>query len=175
MHYNQTMLENEHESMAEQEESGSDELLAADELRLPEGANTLVRLHALRAWLERRRTESAQQIGAAALAVQIAMSNPQIERRPRRRLAEHNAPLADAQAALFQARLRQSAYEEASTLLEECVTHTTTGERLLVEYYLSLEELVATGEESAQLPWQEAIQDVFHRVEQVGSPGEETT
>jgi hypothetical protein len=165
----------ENESFAEHEESGSDELLAADELRLPEGANLLVRLHALRAWLERRRTESDQQIGRAVLAVQTAMSDQQMRERPRRRFGENNAPLVRARAALSRARLQQSAYDQASILLEECVTHTTTGERLLVEYYLSLGELVAAGETSAEAPWQEAMRDVLHRVEQVGSPGEETT
>lgn len=172
LHYNHDMsvLENEH--FAENEE-GSDALLAADDLRLPEGANTLVRLHALRAWLEQRRTAGELEIGAAALALQTAASEP--ERRPRRRREDNDALLIRVQAALSQALLRQSAYDEASTLLEECVTHTTTGERLLVEYYLSLEELVAAGAISAQSPWQEAMQDVLHRVEQVGSPGEETT
>lgn len=32
-------------------EIGSDELLSDDNLRLPESANILVRIHALRAWL----------------------------------------------------------------------------------------------------------------------------
>lgn len=166
LHYNHDM------SVLENEEHEEDDLLAAEELRLPEGANTLVRLHALRAWLERRRTASELEIGTAALAMQAATSEP--ERRPRRRREDNDAPLTRAQAALSQARLRQSAYDEASTLLEECIAHTTTGERLLVEYYLSLEELIAAGATSAQPPWREAMQDVLHRIEQVGSPDEET-
>jgi hypothetical protein len=175
VHYNHGMSAYENESFAEHEESGSDELLAADELRLPEGANTLVRLHALRAWLERKRTEGDQQVGTAVLAVQMAMSDQEMGSRPRRRFGENNAPLVRARATLLRERLRQSAYEQASLLLEECVAHTTTGERLLVEYYLSLGELVTAGEAAAEAPWQEAMQDVLHRVEQVGSPGEETT
>jgi hypothetical protein len=174
LHYNHAMAENENESLAADEVSGSDELLSADDLRLPEGANILVRLHALRAWLERRRTASEQEIGAAALAIQIVMRDPQMQRRPRRHGEKTSLSLVHAQVALSQAQLRQSAYQEACTLLEECVTHTTTGERLLVEYYLSLEELAEAGAESADPLWQEAIQDVLHRVEQVGSPGEET-
>lgn len=168
------MQEDENESFAESEESGSDELLAADELRLPESANVLVRLHALRAWLERRRAESELEIGTAALALQEAMSEPAREERPRRRFGENNLRLARAQTTLSQAQQRLSAYDEASTLLEECVAHTTTGERLLVEYYLSLEELIAAGETQGESPWRETMQDVLHRVEQVGSPGEET-
>ena len=168
------MQEDENESFAESDESGSDELLAADELRLPESANVLVRLHALRAWLERRRAESELEIGTAALALQTAMSETGRAERPRRRLGENHAPLARAQATLSQAQQRLSAYDEASTLLEECVAHTTTGARLLVEYYLSLEELLAADETQGESPWRAAMQDVLHRVEQVGSPGEET-
>jgi len=168
------MQEDENESFGESDESGSDELLAADDLRLPESANVLVRLHALRAWLERRRAESEQEIGTAALALQMAMSEAEREQRPRRRLGENHAPLARAQATLSQAQQRLSAYDEAGTLLEECVAHTTTSARLLVEYYLSLEELLAAGETQGETPWHEAMQDVLHRVEQVGSPGEET-
>ena len=37
-----------------EEETGSDELLADDNLRLPERANVLVRVHAVRAWLDVR-------------------------------------------------------------------------------------------------------------------------
>jgi len=173
LHYNQAMQEDEIDSFAENEESGSDELLAADELHLPESANVLVRLHALRAWLERRRAESELEIGTAALALQKAMSEPARDERPRRRFGENNQLLAHTQAALSEAQQRLSAYNEAATLLEECVAHTTTGERLLVEYYLSLEELIEAGEAPQDSPWRKTIQDVLHRVEQVGSPGEE--
>jgi hypothetical protein len=143
-------------------------------LRLPESANVLVRLHALRAWLERKRAESEREIGTAALALQAAMSEPLREERPRRRFGGNSAALVRAQSALSHAQQRLSAYDEASTLLEECVAHTTTGTRLLVEYYLSLEELLAAGETQEESPWREAMQDVLHRIEQVGSPGEET-
>ena len=53
-----------------EEEIGSDELLAADDLRLPADANILVRLHAMRAWLGRRYEESGLDVGGAALDVQ---------------------------------------------------------------------------------------------------------
>lgn len=172
LHYNHAMTEYENES--EEDASGSDDLLAADDLHLPEGANTLVRLHALRAWLERRCTASELEIGTAALALQAAMQDSAMSRRPRRQWEENNQLLLRTQAALSQAQLRQSAYHEACLLLEECVTHTTTAERLLVEYYLSLEELVAGGSADADPPWHAAMQDVLHRVEQIGSPAEET-
>jgi len=61
------------------EEVGSDELLAADELRLPAGASMLVRLHAMRAWLQRRHAESDLEVGQAALSLQMAMSRRQPE------------------------------------------------------------------------------------------------
>lgn len=154
------------------EEIGSDELLAADELRLPESANILVRLHALRSWLNRRHAETELEIGAAALDLQEAMREAESELRPRRRLAQSDFLVQRAQRSLVAAQQRLSAYDEAGTLLEDCVTHTTAGERLLVEYYLSLEELVQASDSPADSPWQEVMADVLHRVEQVGTPGE---
>ena len=68
------------------------------------------------------------------------------------------------------------AYEEAEALLEECVSHTTTGERVLVEYYLTLEELAenaAPHNKAEHSPWLQAVEDVQHRIEHVGSPNEE--
>src|SRR5579863_4634449 len=67
------------------EETGSDELLADDNLRLPDSANVLVRVHAVRAWLARRHDEAAIEAGTAALTLQQAMSNAVEETRPRRR------------------------------------------------------------------------------------------
>lgn len=155
-------------------EFGSDELLASDELRLPASANILVRLHALRAWLCRRHDDTELEVGTAALALQEAMNGPIVETRPRRRLVQHDAsPVQLAQFVLSAVQQRLSAYEEASTLLEDCVTHTTTGERVLVEYYLSLEELIHATDVPDDSPWLAALADVMHRVEQVGTPGEE--
>ena len=51
-------------------EVGSDELLSDDDLRLPEEANPLVRLHAVRAWLTRRQKMANLEIGEAALKLQ---------------------------------------------------------------------------------------------------------
>jgi hypothetical protein len=156
------------------EEVGSDELLAADELRLPESANILVRLHALRAWLDRRHAETELEIGMAALDLQEITQEAESEPRPRRRLSsENDFRVQRAQRHLVTAQQRLSAYDEARALLEDCVTHTTTGERLLVEYYLSLEELVQAANAPADAPWQEVMADVLHRVEQVGTPGKE--
>ncbi len=77
---------------------------------------------------------------------------------------------------LLDAQQRMHAYEEAEALLEECVSHTTSSERVLVEYYLILEELVenATQDNDAEhSPWLQAVEDVQHRIEHVGSPNEE--
>ena len=51
-------------------ETGSDELLSDDNLHLPEGANPLVRLHAVRAWLRRRQKMTNIETGEAALELQ---------------------------------------------------------------------------------------------------------
>jgi hypothetical protein len=155
------------------EEVGSDELLAADELRLPPGANILVRLHAMRAWLNRRYTESGQEVGLAALDLQETTRAAENEARPRRRLAQNDFAVQRAQRFLVSTQERQHAYDEARALLEDCVAHTTTGDRLLVEYYLSLEERVLSPNSPTSTPWLEAMQDVMHRVEQVGTPGED--
>lgn len=153
---------------------GSDELLASDELRLPASANMLVRLHALRAWLSRRSNEAEREIGIAALALQQAMSEPVAEIRPRRRATPDTAsPVQHAHMVLAETQQRLSAYEEANTLLEDCVTHITASERVLVEYYLALEELIHAADAPAESPWLIALAAVLHRVEQVGTPGEE--
>src|SRR5947209_8456246 len=51
-------------------EIGSDELLSDDNLRLPESASILVRIHAVRAWLTRRYQETTLEGGEVALALQ---------------------------------------------------------------------------------------------------------
>ena len=162
------------ERSEEIEETGSDELLSDDNLRLPDGANALVRLHAVRAWLTRRRKEATIEIGEAALALQEVMqeesTEPRLRRRARQSLAERQM---QTQAMLQQAQQRLSAYEEAEALLEECVSHTTSGERVLVEYYLTLDELIqqhTQANDAKNAPWQAAISDVQHRVEHVSTP-----
>src|SRR5438128_1072426 len=72
-------------SESEDNETGSDDLLSADHLRLPEGASPLVRLHAIRAWLSRRQQETSMEIGEAALALQQLMEEEPQTSRPRRR------------------------------------------------------------------------------------------
>ncbi len=161
----------------ESTEVGSDELLSADNLRLPESANILVRLHAVRAWLARRREETAIEVGEAALSLQQAMSLDFQEARPRRR--EHRSQGQEdlfnrAQQALVAAQQRLQAYEDAEALLEDCVIH-AGGERVLVEYYLSLEELVQSNthaDQAERIPWLRALSDVQHRIERVGAPSE---
>ena len=162
------------------DESGSDELLSDENLRLPEGANILVRLHAVRAWLSRKLEEERIEVGEAALALQEMMKEQVVETRPRRRLQQADTiqqHLQHTQKVLIVAQQRLSAYEEAQSILEDCVTH-TSGERVLVEYYLTLEELVLErqrdGEQSEDSsPWLDAISDVLHRIEHVGTSDEE--
>ncbi len=160
------------------EETGSDELLADDNLRLPDSANVLVRVHAVRAWLARRHEEATIEAGMAALALQQAMSTAVEETRPRRRaLQPPDTTLAQQQ--LADARQRIAAIEEAQALLEEYIAH-TNGERVLVEYYLALEQLIIdneytfTGENPVQhTPWLDTMLEVMQRVEHVGTPQEE--
>ena len=162
------------------DEMGSDELLSDENLRLPEGANILVRLHAVRAWLSRRRDEATIEVGEAAIALQEMMQEQAVEARPRRRTHQIEAvqeQFQRAQKALTQSQQRLSAYEEAQSILEDCVAH-TSGERVLVEYYLTLEELVLQSEQQVDQtedhsPWLDAISDVLHRIEHVGTPEED--
>ncbi len=171
-------MNDDEEMFGEATEAGSDELLSADNLRLPDSANALVRLHALRAWLTRRQVETNIEVGEAALALQEAFQEPQEETRLQRRERQKQGGIQRVQRtqqALEDAQQRLSMYEEAQALLEECVTHTTSGERVLVEYYLMLEDLMQSNVE-AQDPSQQriiALADVQHRVEHVGAPNED--
>ncbi len=170
---------NDDEFSDETTEIGSDELLSDDNLRLPDSANTLVRLHAVRAWLTRRQVETSMEIGEAALALQEAFQEPPQETRLHRRERQNQLGgvqrVQRAQQGLEEAQQRLSTYEEAQALLEDCVSHTTSGERVLVEYYLTLEDLMQSSIE-AQKPSKQriiALADVQHRIEHVGAPNEE--
>jgi hypothetical protein len=156
-------------------ETGSDELLSDDNLRLPEGASPLVRVHAVRSWLTRRQKETELAIGEAALAwqeaQQEAMQDTTRLRRREQQLLAHRV-----QQALqdFQdAQQRLSVYEELAALLEEYIAHTTSNERTLVEYYLQLEEMVQQEEQKeldADRSRLRVLMDVLHRIEQVNAP-----
>jgi hypothetical protein len=161
------------------DEMGSDELLSDENLRLPESANILVRLHAVRAWLSRRYDEATIEVGEAALGLQEVMQEDAVETRPRRRRQQilEAQRFQRAQQGLAEAQQRLSAYEEAQSILEDCVAH-TSGERVLVEYYLTLEELVLRSQEHTdqtedRSPWFYALSDVLHRIEHIGTPNEE--
>jgi hypothetical protein len=168
-------LDDEHSQ--EQAETGSDELLSDDNLLLPDSANPLVRLHAIRAWLARRQKETRLHIGMIALNLQQLQQEDQPEAKLRRReLQARQVRLQSAQARFQSTQQLLSVYEEAERLLEDCVNHTTVSERLLVEYYLTIEQLTqeaaqeqAEGEQSPRLA---ALSDVLHRIEQVGAPHE---
>ncbi|GAC1631681.1 MAG: hypothetical protein NVS4B7_19560 [Ktedonobacteraceae bacterium] len=155
-------------------EVGSDELLSADNLRLPESASILVRVHAVRAWLTRRYADTSIEIGKAALALQkLAQTFQEAPHVRRRERQQQEAKLAQIQQVLTETQQRLSAYEEAQALLEECIDH-TSGDRVLVEYYLLLEDLVQSATAmSAQSPREQALADVQHRLEHVGAPNEE--
>ena len=179
-------LDDEHSQ--EQAETGSDELLSDDNLLLPDSANPLVRLHAIRAWLARRQKETRLHIGMIALDLQQLQQEDQgtsgleatggREARPirRRELQARQDRLQSAQARFQFTQQLLSVYEEAERLLEDCVNHTTVSERLLVEYYLTIEQLTqeATQEddEGRQSPRLAALSDVLQRIEQVGAPHE---
>ena len=98
------------------------------------------------------------------------------------RLAQQ-ARLAHEEQAMQQARDRLTAYEEASTLLEEYVTH-VGGQRVLVEYYLALSEkiqqeaphlLLADGSPSPEESTLRVrtLLEVQQRIEHVCAPHEE--
>jgi hypothetical protein len=160
----------------EENEKGSDELLSDDNLRLPDNANPLVRLHAVRAWLNKRQKETRLDIGMIALDQQ-QLEQEGLEFGQTRRVSP--ASLSRKQAIQTRLQFYQqllSTYEEAETLLEDCVDHTTISERLLVEYFLTIEELVQTAQQqptNERSPRLTALNDVLHRVEQVGTSQEE--
>ena len=168
------------EDASNDDEIGSDELLSEENLRLPEGANILVRLHAVRAWLSRRLDETSIEVGEAALALQEMMQEEAVETRPRRRMhliESFQEQFQSAQKTLAESQQRLNAYEEAQSILEDCVAH-TSGERVLVEYYLTLEELVLESQKQVnqskdRSPWLDALSDVLHRIEHIGTPDEE--
>src|SRR5881275_1626333 len=106
-------------------EIGSDDLLSDDNLRLPESANILVRIHAVRAWLTRRYEETTIEVGEAALVLQeMMMQEPQETRLRRRERQSQQERLSSIQQVLVEAQQRLSAYEEAQSLLEDCIVHT---------------------------------------------------
>lgn len=155
-------------------EIGSDELLSDDNLRLPESANILVRTHAVRAWLVRRQEEHTLEVGEAALALQQVMTQePQATRLRWRQRETLQLQIDKQQQRLAEAQQRLEGYLEAQALLEDCITH-TSGERVLVEYYLALEDLVHNIiHDSEATPRLQALFDVQHRIEHVGAPNEE--
>lgn len=160
----------------EETETGSDDLLSADHLRLPDSASVLVRLHAVRAWLQRRTEETQIEIGEAALALQEAAMEEQAGTRLRRREYQIRMErIQQQQKQMQEAQQHLEAFEEARALLEENIAHTTSSERSLVEYYLSLDnimqERLEAGEDTST-PWFSALSEVQHRIEQVGMPNE---
>jgi hypothetical protein len=164
------------EQSEETPEIGSDELLSDDNLRLPDSASPLVRLHAIRSWLARRQEETTLELGEAALALQQAQQEDPQETRMRRRERQAQggyAALQRIQQNVTDAQERLHAYEKAQALLEECLNHTTAGERALVEYYLTLEDILHTPPQTNTEAWLRAIADVQNRVERVSIPNEE--
>jgi hypothetical protein len=179
---NTTMDENDDflQETPKTDEVGSDELLSDDTLRLPENANPLVRLHAVRAWLTRRQREMTLEMGTVALQLQALQQDEEATLHMRRRAREERAAQNHAlQQALQEAQQRLDAYEEAQALLEDCVNHTTVSERLLVEFYLTLDNLIQdqlaeTEPGGDTFPVRvQVFFDVQRRVEQVGASYED--
>lgn len=154
--------------------TGSDELLAADDLRLPEGAHMLARVHAVQAWLSRRGREATLALGKAALALQAAQTEEESGRVMRRRERERREELLlRYQEMIAREQAHIETYEEAQELLQEYIDH-AGGERVLVEFYLALEMLAQQEAHAAasSSPRLDALADVQHRVERVGIPYE---
>ncbi len=156
-------------------EAGSDELLSDDNLRLPDSASPLVRLHAVRSWLARRRKETTIEIGESALALQDAQQEAmsQMNRLRRREQQALSERIQQTQRAFQDAQQRLEAFEEATSMLEDCLNHTTSSERALVEYYLSIDALLQQEETDTSSIQHQILSEVLHRVEQVGAPREE--
>ncbi|HEX4203353.1 MAG TPA: hypothetical protein VHZ51_03975 [Ktedonobacteraceae bacterium] len=168
----------EEEFSTNETEVGSDELLSDDSIRLPDSANPLVRLHAVKAWLTRRQKETTLEMSKAALDWQTlqqtaTQDSGRMRRREQQQLTEQ---LQRAEHSYQMLQEKLNAYEQAEQLLEDCLAHTTSSERTLVEYYLLLEEMVGQEVDNpdsvAATPHQQAFTDVQHRVEQVGAPQE---
>lgn len=154
---------------------GSDERLSDDDLRLPEGAHALARVHAVQAWLSRRVREASLALGEAALALQKVQMEEESNRIIRRRERERReALLLRYQEMIARDQTRIETYEETQELLQEYIDH-AGGERVLVEFYLALEALMAEETSAVALPSPrlDALADVQHRVERVGVPHEE--
>ena len=100
---------------------------------------------------------------------------PQLTRLRRRERTGLMERVQQTQQEMEGAQQRLNTYEEAQGLLEESITHTTVGERALVEYYLALEDLLQSDDltDDKPSPRQEALMDVQHRVEHVSAPYEE--
>lgn len=160
-------------------ETGSDDLLSEDGLRLPEGANILVRVHAVRAWLTRRKQDADLAIGQVALALQMLMQDEPESSRPRRRRVQQTDPytrVLELQQELQAAQDRLQAYTEAEELFEDYLTHNTSSDRVLVEYYLAIENLcfeqtqAPQEAEGNQVIRQQIFEEVLHRLERVTAP-----
>jgi hypothetical protein len=158
------------------EETGSDELLSDDNLRLPEDANTLVRVHAIRAWFKRKQREIQLTMGNTALELQDSQQGDGGVPLRRRAYQEQMERAQRLQTSFRQDQERLDTFIEAETWLEDCVDHTTIGERLLVEYYLELETIIeADLQEHAQeeTPRVQALLEVLQRVERVAATYEQ--
>jgi hypothetical protein len=174
----------ERDAPEEDSATGSDELLSDDDLRLPESAHMLVRIHAVQAWLARRIETAKLEIGEAALALQEAStretpsSSGRLARRHEREAqVEHIQRL---QKDINDAQERLLAYEEADLLLQEALAH-ASGERALVEFYLTLDDLAHEERQREEIepspsitaPRLAVLADVQQRIERVGIPYEE--
>lgn len=163
------------EQQEEEFETGSDELLSDDNLRLPDSASPLVRVHAVRSWLARRQKETTIEIGESALALQDIQQEAMAETTRLRRRAQQqlNERIQQTQRVFEEAQQRLQTFAEATAMLEECISHTTSSERVLVEYYLSLDAQLQQEETNTSSIRTQTFNEVLHRIEQVGAPNED--
>ena len=129
----------------------------------------------------RRLDEATIEVGEAALALQEMMQEGAVETRPRRR-AHQNESVQEqfqrAQKALAESQQRLSAYEEAQSILEDCVAHIKRRARfgrILPDPGRACAAKPGTEwiRQKISSPWLDALSDVLHRIEHVGTPDEE--
>ena len=126
--------------------------------------------------------ETKIEMGEAALEQQDIQAVLEQGHMRRRAYQEYAERLQHYQHIFTQAQERLSTYEEAEALLEETVNHVTVGERLLVEYYLEIEnkiqddvqeQAVLEAAKAHQTPRLQALLDIQQRIERVGASYEE--
>lgn len=145
---------------------------ASDEIDLPLGAPVSARLRAVRAWLGRRRLRETELIGALLLERRrLAGPSDDADEAPARSAPENpHDPLA---LALAEAQAAADEYETLLGLLEDIRTHAGP-QAALVEFYLLLNERLATLAAQPAAPEGFALSALFAQVEREPATTEPT-